>query len=86
MTSGGLLFTWGDGLAGKLGHGDQAPCPNPRQVMTSSNKNPPQWDKRQARNVLALAGVASHCPSQAGGNPCEPARSPAESGLAICCL
>lgn len=35
VTSGGLLFTWGDGLAGKLGHGDQAACPHPRQVRVT---------------------------------------------------
>lgn len=32
VTSDGYLFTWGDGLCGKLGHGDQVACPSPRQV------------------------------------------------------
>ncbi len=28
----GTLFTWGGALFGKLGHGDEAPCPLPRPV------------------------------------------------------
>lgn len=30
----GRLFSWGDGLFGKLGHGDHATCCSPRQVTT----------------------------------------------------
>ena len=36
VTSSGALFTWGDGLCGKLGHGDQQSISEPRQVGTLS--------------------------------------------------
>ena len=36
LTSSGALFTWGDGLCGKLGHGDQQSISEPRQVCTLS--------------------------------------------------
>lgn len=32
LSADGRLFTWGDGLCGKLGHGDLASCSEPRQV------------------------------------------------------
>jgi hypothetical protein len=32
----GCLYTWGDGLFGKLGHGDQTSCSSPRQVAALS--------------------------------------------------
>lgn len=32
VTSKGSLFTWGDGFGGRLGHGDEAVCPEPRRV------------------------------------------------------
>ena len=35
VTSSGALFTWGDGLCGKLGHGDQQSISEPRQVCQS---------------------------------------------------
>lgn len=35
VTSSGALFTWGDGLCGKLGHGDQQSISEPRQVCTT---------------------------------------------------
>jgi hypothetical protein len=38
VTSGGLLFTWGDGLAGKLGHGDEASCAAPRQARQAASR------------------------------------------------
>ena len=34
VSSDGCLFTWGDGLCGKLGHGNHDTCTEPRQVMT----------------------------------------------------
>lgn len=46
VTTDGLLFSWGDGLFGKLGYGDQASCSQPRQVrnvtlhMADSNSLP----------------------------------------------
>ena len=33
ISSTGRLFSWGDGLCGKLGHGDSATCYEPRQVL-----------------------------------------------------
>lgn len=32
ISSNGHLFTWGDGMFGKLGHGDHTSCDSPRQV------------------------------------------------------
>ena len=32
VSSGGRLFSWGDGLCGKLGHGSSDNCTEPRQV------------------------------------------------------
>ena len=35
VTSDGCLFTWGNGLCGKLGHGDHRSCSQPRKVPSS---------------------------------------------------
>ncbi|KAK9824898.1 hypothetical protein WJX74_004462 [Apatococcus lobatus] len=37
-TADGKLFTWGEGLNGKLGHGDQSTCSTPRFVQALSSK------------------------------------------------
>ncbi len=38
VSSDGCLFTWGDGLCGKLGHGNHEPCTEPRQVLAFSTQ------------------------------------------------
>lgn len=38
VSSNGKLFTWGDGLCGKLGHGGVEGCNEPRQVMALADK------------------------------------------------
>jgi hypothetical protein len=34
----GQLFTWGDGVHGRLGHGDMEPCPEPRLVTSLQHR------------------------------------------------
>jgi hypothetical protein len=34
----GQLFTWGDGVHGRLGHGDMEPCPEPRLVLALQHR------------------------------------------------
>ncbi len=38
LTREGRLFTWGGALYGKLGHGNEEPCPTPRLVAGLANK------------------------------------------------
>lgn len=38
VSSAGHLFSWGDGLCGKLGHGNTVTCSEPRQVMALANQ------------------------------------------------
>ena len=38
VSSGGRLFSWGDGLCGKLGHGHSLSCAEPRQVAALADQ------------------------------------------------
>lgn len=38
VSSGGRLFSWGDGLCGKLGHGSSETCQEPRQVSSLADQ------------------------------------------------
>ena len=52
----GVLYTWGRGTSGNLGHGDFQDVPTPRYVTSLSTKNTLQV--ASGRNfTLALTGV-----------------------------
>ena len=59
VTSDGCLFTWGNGLCGKLGHGDHRSCSQPRKVPSSRIRAHPS-PCRLCRQTSASADEGSH--------------------------
>lgn len=78
VSSGGRLFSWGDGLGGKLGHGNCDTCEEPRQVSSLADQTVlhvacgvwhtaciarPWQSQDQAGSVNYLEGPATGSPS-----------------------